>query len=187
MCNFLDKSSKDEQLVAGVKQGNDEALQLLIGRYIPMISAKSSKFSPTGESEDFIQEGLIALYSAAQVFDASISNFSVFANVCVDRALISYYRKNFRKKQIPSSEIVYFEDNFELAGKSSPESIVIEKEECELLSENIKKELSESEFKILLSYLAGNSYETIAEKFGLSVKNVNNSMYRARRKIESIR
>lgn len=187
MCDIIGESLSDEELVSQVKQGNSASLQTLIKRYMPIISAKAAKFCISADNDDFLQEGLVALYSAARVFDSDISGFSALANVCIDRALISYFRKNYRKKQIPSSALVSIDENIELSAGETPESVLIEKEECELLTENIKKKLSSREYKILLLYLAGNSYENIADKFKISVKTVNNSMYRARRKIELLK
>ncbi|MBQ0083750.1 MAG: sigma-70 family RNA polymerase sigma factor [Clostridiales bacterium] len=185
--NDADISLSDEDLAILIKSGDETKLHLLIRRYLPLIKAKSRKFCIGGDNDDFLQEGLMALYSAAKVFNPDISSFKSFASVCIERTLVSYFRKNFSKKQIPKEALVYFEDDSELFSEETPESLIIEKEESDLLTLRIKKELSRQEYNILVMFLAGNSYESIANKFGLTLKAVNNSMYRARKKIELLK
>ncbi len=175
----------DEELVNLINSSDATALQVLIKKYMPVITVKASKFcNGAGDNDDYIQEGIIALYSAAKVYNSESASFAVFAGVCIDRALVSYFRKRFRKKQVPTSALVYFEDNADISGKSTPEADFIEKEECAALIRGIKDELSHTEYKVLLMYLEGNAYDTIADKLGLPVRAVTNSMYRTRRKIE---
>ncbi len=187
MCDIIQKELLDEELVLKIKDGDNLSLQILIKRYISIITSKAKLYNFSGDAEDLVQEGRIALYSAALSFDPELSRFSTFANVCIERAMASYIRKFYRKKQIPNSAIVSLEASADVSSEQSPESVFIQKEGKELLAEGIKKELSEREYKILMLYLQGSSYEYIADKFGISVKTVNNSMYRARRKIELLK
>lgn len=177
----------DEDLVQLIKSGNETPLRVLIKRYIPIIKSKAEKFSFGADMDDFEQEGIMALYSAAGVFNSSISSFKTFACVCIERTMISYLRKAYSKKQIPKEALVYFDDNNEFPDKKTPESMIIEKEESDLLAKRIKEGLSKQEYKVLLLFLQGNSFESIANTLGLSLKAVNNSIYRARKKIEMLK
>ncbi len=177
----------DEELVALINNGSSYYLHHLINRYIGIIKSKIHTFLPQGDTDDMVQEGLIALYSAVQVYKPELSSFSTFASVCIDRALYSYVRTFYRKKQIPQDNLVYFDGCFDVASPSTPETLLIEKEDSGVMSQKIKNSLSTFEYKILLQYLAGNSYENIAKKLNVSSKSVDNAMVRARSKIKAIK
>jgi len=176
----------DEELVRLIIDGNDECLHILINKYTGIIKSKALLLCPLADADDMLQEGIIALYSAVVVFDNSLSSFATFANLCIERSLISAYRKLFNKKQVPENVLVSLEDN-EKPVTVTPESLIIEKEECLAFTEKIKGVLSDFELKVLYQYLCNNSYEAIAEHLGVDKKAVNNAMVRLRKKIRAIR
>ncbi len=178
----------DEDLVSVIKSGNDSLLHILVGRYTPMIRVKAQEFSASYgiDIDDMIQEGLIALYSAVKVYKKDVSLFSTFASVCIKRGLLSFCRSQTRKKDIPRDKLIYSDYDVEIAEVKSPEAILIEKEESFILTEDIKKILSPLEYKVLISFIEFNSYETIAKHLEISVKSVNNTMCRVRRKIKDL-
>ena len=176
----------DEQLVKIIKAGDEEPLQTLIARYVGAIKAKSSALCPFADFDDMVQVGTIALYSAISVYDENLSNFSTFVNLCIARSLISAYRKLFNKKEVPEHIRVSL-DNFENTTTVTPESLLIEKEECDALTKKIKAALSEFEYKVLCEYLNNSSYNVIAAKLSVDKKSVNNAMVRLRSKIKAIK
>ena len=115
-----------------------------------------------------------------------MSSFSTFANLCIERSLISAYRKLFNKKQIPENAKVPLEET-QAPAILSPELLLIEKEECLALTENIKNLLSDFELKVLFQYLNNASYDLIAQKLGVDNKSVSNAMVRLRKKIRAIK
>ena len=175
----------DEKLVSQISNGNMESLPFLIEKYIGIIRKKAEILCPFADADDMVQEGIIALYSAVNVYDESLSSFSTFANLCIERSLITAYRKIFSKKQIPKSETVSL-DTVEKPVTVTPETLLIEKEECLAFTEKIKSSLSAFEYKVLCEYLNNNSYEVIAENLGTDKKAVNNAMLRLRNKIRAI-
>ena len=176
----------DEQLVLQISSGNNELLHILIERYLGIIKYKAQILCPFADADDMLQEGIIALYSAANVYDKTLSSFSTFANLCIERSLISAYRKLYSKKQVPKSETVSL-DSVEKTVTVTPESLLIEKEECLAFTENIKNSLSNFEFNVLCEYLNNSSYEEIAQNLGVDKKAVNNAMLRIRNKIKAIK
>lgn len=176
----------DEELVSLINSGDDSLLQELFHRFDSTLHTKAVKYSSCSDIDDLVQEGLIALFSATKVYNSSLSSFSTFASVCIERAMCSLYRKSFAKKQIPDSNIVSIDDVNFLSVKATPETDLIEKEECSLLAEQIKNSLSHTEYKILLAFLSGDSLEAIADSFGITLKAVNNAMFRARTKIKAL-
>ncbi len=176
----------NEELVALVNAGNNSCLQELFRRFDTILRQKAIKFSPNIDFDDLMQEGLIALFSATKVYNSSLSSFTTFASICIDRAMCSLYRKTLSKKQIPDGSLVYFDDVNELSVGTTPESDFIEKEECAQLAERIKDSLSKTEYIVLLAFLSENSCEKIAQKLNMSIKSVNNAMFRARAKIRTL-
>lgn len=52
------------------KGGDTDALAQLISHFLPVIKAKSGRYSLVGlEQDDFIQEGLIGLFNAVKNYD----------------------------------------------------------------------------------------------------------------------
>ncbi len=180
------ESLSNEELVSLINTGNNELLQLLFKRFDSVLHSKAHKFSSYADLDDLIQEGLIALFSATKVFNSALSSFSTFASICIERAMCTHYRKALAKKQIPENQVIYFDDINSLQVFSTPESNLIEKEECTFLTEQIKKILSKNEYRILLAFLSGDTYEEIAQSLNCSVKTVNNALFRARRKIKEL-
>ena len=62
-CGDKRKNCSDEQLAQKAKGGDTDALAQLISHFLPVIKAKSGRYSLVGlEQDDFIQEGLIGLF-----------------------------------------------------------------------------------------------------------------------------
>lgn len=186
-CGFIDYAKlSNEEIVGLINKGDNSSLHELFHRFSTSIQIKAAKFSSSTDFDDFVQEGLIALFSATKVYNSSLSSFSTFADVCIERAMCSLYRKNFAKKQIPGENIISIDEFDFLSANTTPESYLIEKEECNQLTKQIKSSLSKLEYNILLAFLSGDSLEQVAKRFSISLKTVNNAMFRARNKIKTL-
>ena len=93
----------DEELIKLVHSGDKNALDFLIGKYNDIVSMKANKFFIIGaEKEDMVQEGMIGLYKAIKSFDVEKQNsFKTFANLCIERQLITAIKTSNRQKHIP--------------------------------------------------------------------------------------
>ena len=65
----------DEELVELIKNGDNECLHILIDKYNGLIRKKASILCPFADTDDMVQEGIIALYSAVNVYDQELSSF----------------------------------------------------------------------------------------------------------------
>ena len=105
--NFLDlklyKNMADNKIVELIQAGDKCALDFIINKYNNIVNMKASKFFAAGiEKEDIIQEGLIGLYKATQSYDGDKQNsFKSFANMCIERQLITVVKSANRQKNIP--------------------------------------------------------------------------------------
>ena len=175
----------DNQLVELINHGEYKYLQLLINRYMPYIISVASRYNAGGlDTEDFIQEGVLAIFSAVKTYDGSKASFKTFAGLCINRAMSSALARAVGSgKHIPENLISPIDD-IELADTSDPESILIEKENILDLEHTIKNDLSELEYQVLGEFLSGKSYADIAEALGITTKSVDNALRRIRAKIK---
>lgn len=181
-------SLSDSELIELCKNGDEEAYGALIARYIFTVRSRAAVYEKSGiDFEDLVQEGYIGLMNAVKNYENSFgTSFSTFAYLCIDRNILSAVRKSLSKKQIPSSALVFIDDDNDFQDNSaqSPESVVISKENIERLKKSISEKLSENEQKVLELYLIGYSYEKISQKLNCSKKSVDNAIQRLRKKLK---
>ena len=98
----------EEELIAFAKAGEQEALEQLFKKYKELVNMKISKYFIIGaEKEDIFQEGLIGLYKAIKNYDnEKQSSFKSFANLCIERQLITAIKTSNRQKHIPLNSSV---------------------------------------------------------------------------------
>lgn len=187
----------DEEILELIKKGNNEAIDYIMLKYKDIVNAKVSKYFIIGaEKEDIIQEGLIGLFKAIKNFDAEKQNsFKSFANLCVERQLISAIKTSNRQKHIPlnsslslnntvydENDDVAFIDVLDTNFVEDPLDTITKKEYYQFVESKIDKELSDFEKKVLYIYASGESYTSIAEKLDTPVKAIDNAIQRIRKK-----
>jgi RNA polymerase sporulation-specific sigma factor len=191
--------TQDEELVAQARDGSEVALETLINKYKNFVRAKARSYFLVGaDREDIIQEGMIGLYKAVRDFrNDKLSSFRAFAELCVTRQIITAIKTATRQKHIPLNSYVslnkpiYDEDSDRtlldvLSGVhvSDPEELVINREEFDDIEEKMGEILSDLEWKVLVSYLEGRSYQEIAVDLNRHVKSIDNALQRVKRKLE---
>lgn len=185
---FVENSEKlsDSVLVEKINSGEYDLLREIISRYTPVVQyyAKGLALNDS-DVEDLVQDGLIALYSAVKGYVPDKASFSTFASLCIKRAMIGENRAAVRKKRVPVELCDSLDETPELAGVKSAENEFIEKENLKTLTDSIRLELSEFEYKVLSAFLSGSSYSAIAEECEVSVKAVDNALKRIRAKLKN--
>ncbi len=187
----------DEELVKLVHSGDKNALNFLLSKYNDIVSMKANKFFIIGaEKEDMVQEGMIGLYKAIKSFDVEKQNsFKTFANLCIERQLITAIKTSNRQKHIPlnssfSLNTSAYDENDETSIMEildtklveDPLETITKKEYFEAVESRIDKNLSSFEKKVLDFYVQGESYVDIATKLDAQVKAVDNAIQRIRKK-----
>jgi len=189
----------DEEVVEFARGGSNVALEYLINKYKNFVRSKARSYFLIGaDREDIIQEGMIGLYKAIRDFRADkLSSFRAFAELCVTRQIITAIKTATRQKHIPLNSYVslnkpiYDEDSDRtlldvISGSrvADPEEMIISREEFGDIEEKIGEILSELEWKVLMSYLDGKSYQEIAGDLNRHVKSIDNALQRVKRKLE---
>jgi len=187
----------DEDLIEIIKSGDNHALNYLIDKYKEIVNMKVSKYFMIGaEREDIVQEGLIGLYKAIKDFDNEKQNsFKTFANLCIERQLITAIKTSNRQKHMPLNSYLslnisaYEEDSdselieiFETNTVEDPLDTITKKEYLKSVETAIDKNLSKFEKKVLERYLLGESYVSIATRLDAPVKSIDNAIQRIRKK-----
>ena len=136
---------------------------------------------PEEDRNDLYQEGLIGLYKAVLLYDPSLSAFSTFAGVCIRSAISDGLRRYQKENSMPSLEIPTDEIPAGLAGR--PEEVLMGKETLAALLEQVNRNLSLMERKVFGLYLQGKKVSEIARILGREQKSVENTLFRARKKL----
>lgn len=191
---------QDEAIIEKIKEGDKSALEYLICRYKSLVNNKVTKYYIVGaEREDIVQEGLIGLYKAIKDYkEDKQSSFKSFANLCVERQLITAIKSSNRQKHIPLNSYISLNmpayNNDENTTETEiinildsnlvedPLETITKKEYYSVVEDMIDKSLSDLEKKVLNRYIQGDTYLKIAEKLNMPVKSVDNAIQRIRKK-----
>lgn len=174
----------DEQLVRNINCGKYDLFPELISRNMPHIKASALKWkSVFPDTEDLIQEGIMALFTAVKSFNEEKASFLTFAHLCIERAISAKAKSALAGKRIPSGLITSIDEGMS-AQSESAEELVIRKDEDNRFNRSVESVLSELEYNVLSLFLNGESYSDIAEKLGVSPKSVDSALQRIRKKIK---
>ena len=191
----------DEELLE-ISNNDKKALNCLLERYNNVVNMKANKFFMIGaEREDMVQEGMIGLYKAVKSFDLEKQNsFKTFANLCIERQLITAVKNSNRQKHLPlnsslSLNATAYEENDETTVMEvldtnvvdDPSEIIANKEYYNYIETKIDESLSNFERQVLNEYKEGKSYATIAQELHTKVKSVDTAIQRIRKKAIKIR
>ena len=179
----------DDVLAEISKDGDDNAFNELVLRYLGRIRFIARKYSAQGyEQNDFVQEGLLALLSACKTFDTKGgSTFGSYVSLLVERRFISIIRGSQSKKTVPDSALVRIDGLSEELTDfvRSPEEQLMDKEQLRQVLSRLRALLSAREYEVLMLFASGLSYSKISEKLQISEKSVDNALQRVRRKVGS--
>ncbi len=199
---FFSESNKyneipDEELIAKIRLGDTKAQNYLLEKYKALVNMKANRFFLVGaEDDDMVQEGMIGLFKAIQSFDLEKNNsFKTFANLCIERQLITAIKTSNRQKHIPlnssfSLNTAAYDENEDTTVMEILDTNVVEdpldtitkREYMEFVENRIEKNLSGFEKQVLNRYIQGESYVDIANKLNSPVKSIDNAIQRIRKK-----
>ncbi len=193
MCNYVDIDDTELQRMA--MEGDRLAEEALAERYMRLVRVCSRPlFLAGGDSEDLIQEGMFGLLSAIRQFDPQKgSSFHTFAEHCIQKRLLSAVKSASRLKHLPLNDGMSLEQLSEDPHKQlsvtpevfrrSPEDLVLARESKEELYTLFAQSLSPLEKKVLARYLDGLSHREISQQLGRTVKSIDSTVQRIRRKL----
>ena len=189
----------DEETVELAQQGEQFAVEFLVDKYKNFVRAKARSYFLIGaDREDIIQEGMIGLFKAIRDYRVDkLTSFRAFAELCITRQIITAIKTATRQKHIPLNSYVslnkpiYDEESDRTLMDiitthriTNPEEIIISREEFVFIEKKMGEILSSLEWKVLMSYLEGKSYQEISVDLKRHVKSIDNALQRVKRKLE---
>lgn len=194
-----DDTRSDEEILAAL---DEEGTECLLMRYKDFVRRRArSYFLAGGEAEDLIQEGMIGLFKAIRDYSPDKNAlFRTFAEMCIERQMITAVKGAARKKHAPLNTYVSYDRNvggeddgrsfLEVLGAAdespSPEDEFIGRERRAAMEKRIDELLSPFEKQVLGYYTEGADYRRIASLTGKTEKSVDNALQRIKRKINRI-
>lgn len=203
--NFMELSEynemADEIVLNLAKSGDESALNFIMEKYNNIVNMKAYRFFAVGvEKEDIIQEGMIGLYKAIQNYDCDKQNsFKNFANMCIERQLITVVKSANRQKNLPlnsafSLNSPIYEDSdidaielLDMNCVEDPLETIANKEYFSQIELKIEESLSDFEKKVLSYYKLGKSYNDIAKDMNVKVKSIDTALQRIKKKANKIK
>lgn len=202
---FLDLSKydsmPDDKLVFLAKSGDENAINFIMDKYNNIVNMKAGRFFAAGiEKDDIIQEGMIGLYKAIQSYDTNKQNsFKSFANMCIERQLITVVKSANRQKNFPLNSAfslnspIYDEgdsDAMEILDMKlveDPLETIANKEYLTQMENRIDQNLSDFEKKVFVHYKQGKSYNDIAKEMNTKTKSIDTALQRIKKKVNKIK
>ncbi len=192
----LRRMSEDE-IIRRAKNGCRSSTEYLLRKSHGLIETRARTYFLLGaEQDDVIQEGRIGLLKAIRGFsDHWFGGFRSFAATCVTRQMISAVKCACRHKHSALNRYVSMDagdaDGEETSLRdvlpgdrdTCPETIVLGRELKWRVSVAIDRSLSELERDVLRRYVQGSSYRDIALELGTNLKQIDNALQRAKRKL----
>jgi RNA polymerase sporulation-specific sigma factor len=191
----------DDRLVELFRNGEVQALNLLLERYRRFVRSKARGYFLVGaDFEDILQEGMIGLYKAVRDFRPDReSSFRAFAELCITRQIITAIKTATRQKHQPLNQYVSLsglrvvddptersvEELLDDHNAPDPADEVISWEAMAAMRAVMAEMLSSLEVEVLRLYLEGRSYQEIGVELGRHVKSIDNALQRIKRKLEA--
>lgn len=192
-----------DELIIKAKNNDENAMEQLLQRFKSKVTAISREYFLVGaDFDDLIQEGMIGLYKAINVYDPNKNhNFSAFASLCIHRQLQNAVKNANRKKNSPLNSylpIEYYggvktdaDDSFSkliiVDDNSDFEKQFIDNEMNAIMISKVKNILTDVQFKLLKMFLNGESYINMAKALNISTKQVDNMLQSIKKKLRTIK
>lgn len=123
---------------------------------------------PSGDTDDLVQEGMVALFNAIMNYDEKPARVSQRSPTSASEKNHRVNQEIFKRENRALNDSVPLDD-VEIAS-GNPETVYIEEERETLLMREIESVLSEEEQRIFYAYLDGDSYREIAASLSVSTK-----------------
>ena len=180
-----EKRETDESLVVRAQKGDRGASEEILRRYKDTVRsiARQRAFYPTrgGDTEDFVQEGMIGLYGAISAYREELKKpFRNFACTCVERRILDACRVAWRK--VPLDGEAFDPESFS-EGVTPEDTLLFDESNAEFYGK-LMRSLSDFEFRVMAMYLEGMSYSAIAETTGKDMKSIDNALARSKKKLQ---
>lgn len=191
----------DNELIYLIYDFNEDANRILHEKYYKIIKIKVAKYRALAkriglDTCDLMQEGLLGLEEAINNYrDNKDMKFSSFANMCIERQILSVLNYHSRKKHafLNDSCSIDVEDekgrtmlDYSLKSDIDPLMMMEKEEEKNSIYDLMTKDLSKLEKEVFELKLNGLDYREIARLLNKSYKSIDSALQRIRVKLKKI-
>ena len=191
----------DNELIYLIYDFNEDANRILHEKYYKIIKIKVAKYRALAkriglDTCDLMQEGLLGLEEAINSYrDNKDMKFSSFANMCIERQILSVLNYHSRKKHtfLNDSCSIDVEDekgrtmlDYSLKSDIYPLMMMEKEEEKNSIYDLMTKDLSKLEKEVFELKLNGLDYREIARLLNKSYKSIDSALQRIRVKLKKI-
>jgi len=179
--------SFDPLLVELAQRGYSAAMTALVKQVVPFVKARAKSMRVPGlETDDLVQEGLIAFLSAVCSFRPDCgASLRTYAYACINNRLASCLRTQLAKKHSVLNDTCPLDENTSVPGESDPERVAEADEIAEKLIEVYYTGLTDFEREAFRCSFSGMTAAQTAAHLGSGVKAAANAIQRARRKLKN--
>ena len=177
------KLLNDLSLINEISSGNADAINYVINKYSRLVWSVASAVLKDMASEQDIEECVadvfVSLWEHPEKFDHDRGTLKVWLSVKARSGALDKYRQLARRKDIPLEETVPTE-------RPEGEERIIRVEDSDRLLSAVQK-LEEPEREIIIRrFFYEEKPKSIAFSLGLTVKSVENHLYRAKKKLREL-
>ena len=157
----------DYELLEFISEGNEDANNIIIKKYEPLINSIASKMfnhcKNNGiEYSDLVQEGIIGLDYALKHFSEEKNTiFYTYVKTCIERKMLSYLLSTTRLKHKVLNDSISFDNESNMLDKvltdelNNPESIIESIERENELIKRVRKKLTSFEEQVFSLLISG--------------------------------
>lgn len=192
------KNFNDYELLDQIYSCNEDANEILIYKYRPLIVSLAKKFIQYSQGgvdlNDLIQEGMLGLNEAINTFrEDKEANFGTYARLCIRRRLVSLIKSTRTQKNMILNESISIEDQdtnvldkFLIDNSFDPSSMVEEYDYQEQIINKLNEKLTDFESQVFELKKDGFEYREIADILDKDPKAIDNAIQRIKTKLKSL-
>lgn len=187
----------NEDVIKQAQLGDQESINIILKEYKNLIYLNVRNYFIIGaEQDDLLQEGTIGLLKALKAYQKGKSSFKTFAMICIRRQILTAVKASNTQKNtalnLASGNYIEYDGGKEIEynkGLKSyvnydPEEIFLTKEKLNNFRAFINENFSSFEKEVFDYMIKGYSYREIANEMNKSLKTIDNSFQRIKRKSE---
>jgi len=196
--NITDRQSQglkevaDEELMVGIRQGNSQDFEKLVGRYASALYRFVYRIlKDEGEAQDLVQETFLRVYRNASQYNPQyplrVWIFSIASHLAMNilssarrRRILFFWSRSSspeQEKDVPQEEEI-------MDPATNPEEEFSRQQISQRVRQAIDNLSPRQRIALTLSKLEGLSYKEIAEIMNINISAVESLIFRAKRKIQ---
>jgi RNA polymerase sigma factor (sigma-70 family) len=168
---------EDLKWIREVLSGDKQAYAKIIHKYKNPLYATILRMTKNPQdAQDLVQEAFIKVYNQLEKFEQKGSFSSWLYRVAINHCMDEFRKKRYSINQVEVNENSAINPN-------NPEVVFLQKEKNRQLERLIATLPEDERIIILLRYANGLSYSEISETVDMSLANVRNKIFRAKKKM----